>query len=233
MLVLYKKELNYYLNNPIGYIVIIIFSVFANFLFVKDIFLIGSASMRPLFTLLPWLFLIFIPALAMRIFAEEKRSNTIEVLLTLPISEAEIVLAKFFALLSLVILSLILMLALPISLGLFTKVYYPEIIIGFFGEILFAASVIGLSLFFSNKTKNQIIAFLTSTILTFFILVLSTEFLSTVLPKFIQDFLSYFTPLYHLQNFIKGVLDFRSVFYFVSLIFVLLFLTIVDLEKRD
>src|SRR4030065_469479 len=76
---LYKKELNYYLNNPIGYIVLVLFAVFANFLFVKDIFIVGSASMRPFFNFLPWLFLIFVPALTMRIISEEKRVNTIDV----------------------------------------------------------------------------------------------------------------------------------------------------------
>src|SRR3989344_9699856 len=91
---LYKKELNYYLNNPIGYIVVVLFAVFANFLFVKDIFVIGSVSLRPFFSFLPWLFLVFVPALTMRVLSEEKRINTIEVLLTLPISELQIVLAK-------------------------------------------------------------------------------------------------------------------------------------------
>ena len=92
---LYKKELNYYLNNPIGYIVVVLFAVFANFLFVKDIFVIGSASMRPFFSILPWLFLVFIPALSMRTLSEEKRVNSIEILLTLPVSETQVVLAKF------------------------------------------------------------------------------------------------------------------------------------------
>src|SRR5438045_3150828 len=95
---LYKKELNFYLNNPIGYITIVLFAAIANFLFVKDIFLAGSASMRPFFDLVPWLLLIFIPALAMRSFSEERKSNTLELLLTLPVSETQIVLAKFFAL---------------------------------------------------------------------------------------------------------------------------------------
>jgi len=131
MKTLYKKELNYYLNNPIGYIILVLFGVFANFLFVKDIFVVGSASMKPFFSFLPWLLLVFIPALTMRIFAEEKRTNTIEVLLTLPVSETQIVLAKFFTLVTVTGLGLILTFGLPLTLSILTKVYYPEILIGY------------------------------------------------------------------------------------------------------
>jgi ABC-2 type transport system permease protein len=233
MFTLYKKEINYYLNNPIGYIAVILFAVFANFLFVKDIFVTGTASVRPLFNLFPWLFLIFIPALSMGALAEEKRQNTIEVLLTLPLSETQIVLAKFLALLTITAIALLLTLGFPVSLLFMTKIYLPEIIIGYFGQLLFAGSIIALSLFFSNLTKNQIVAFLTSALTTFILVVLSTDFLATILPRFLQDFLSYYTPVYHLQNFIKGVVDFRSLFYFVSLMIIFLFLTIIDLEKRN
>src|SRR4030042_2761353 len=132
---LYKKEINYYLNNPLGYIVVILFAVFANFLFVKDLFLVGSASMRSFFAILPWLLMIFIPALTMRILAEEKRTNTIEVLLTLPISETQIILAKFFALTTIVSLAFVLTIGLPVSLGFLTKMYLPEIFIGYLGSI--------------------------------------------------------------------------------------------------
>ena len=75
MKALYKKEIQFYLNNPIGYIVIMLFAVFANFLFVKDIFIVGSASLRPFFDILPWLMMVFVPALTMRSLAEEKKNN--------------------------------------------------------------------------------------------------------------------------------------------------------------
>ncbi|MBI2641549.1 ABC transporter permease subunit [Candidatus Roizmanbacteria bacterium] len=232
MFTLYKKELNYYLNNPIGYIVLALFAVFANFLFVKDIFVTGSASMRPFFGLIPWLFLVFVPALSMRILSEEKRTNTIERLLTLPISESEVVLAKFLSLLSLVAIALFLTFGLPISLSFLTKLYFPEILVGYIGTLFLASHYISLSIFFSSQTKNQVVAYLISAVLLFLLLVLSTDFSASVLPRFAQDFLSYFSPLYHLQNFVKGVIDFRSIIYFVSFTILFLFLTIIDLEKR-
>ncbi len=229
---LYKKELNYYLNNPIGYIIVILFAISANFLFAKDLFLVGSASMRNFFAMLPWLLMIFVPALTMRTLAEEKRTNTIEVLLTLPVSETQIVLAKFFALVTIVFLAFVLTLGLPISLGFLTKMYLPEIFVGYFGSLLLASSFIGLSIFFSGQTNNQVIAFLFSFLTIFVLLVLATDFTASVLPKVIQDFLSYFSPSYHLQNFIKGIIDLRSLVYFLSMNIVFLLITIIDLEKR-
>lgn len=230
---IFKKELNYYLNNPIGYIVIVLFAIFANFLFLKDIFLVGSASMKPFFNFVPWLFLIFIPALSMRVLADEKKSNTIETLLTLPISEAEIIVAKFLALTILIIISLLLTFGLSLSLSFLTKIYYPEIIVGYLGVLLMSLSFISLSMFFSNQTKNQIVAFLLSIIAIFLLLVLASDFSANVLPRFIQDNLFVLTPFYHLQNFIKGVIDLRSVLYFISFTILFLFLTVIDLEKRS
>lgn len=233
MFTLYKKEFNHYLHNPIGYIVVILFALFANFLFIKDIFSVGSASMRPFYALLPWLFLVFVPALTMRVFSEEKRTNTIEVLLTLPVSESQIVLAKLGALCTMVFIGLILTFGLPVSLSFLTKLYLPEIIVGYLGSFLMATLYIAISMFFSVNTKNQIISFLFSVITIFLLTVMGTDFLANVLPKFILDLINYFTPTYHFQNFIKGIVDLRSSIYFVSGILVFLLLTIISLEKRD
>lgn len=230
---LYKKELRYYLNNPVGYGVVSLFAVFANFLFVKDIFIVGSASMKPFFGLLPWILLIFVPALTMRSISEERRTNTIELLLTLPVSESQIVLSKFLALCTLMAIALVLTMGLPISLLVLTKIYIPEIIVAYIGSLLLAAAYIGISLFFSSQTKNQVIAFLASVIALFMLSVLGTDFMATVFPKTILDFLIYFIPQYHFANFVKGIIDIRSLFYFLSLLAITLFLTIVSLEKRD
>lgn len=243
MMNLYKKELGYYLNNPIGYIIIVLFAAVANFLYVKDIFLVGSASMKPFFAYLPWIFMIFIPALTMRIISEEKRTNTIELLLSLPVSETQIILAKFLALLTLVLIGLLLTLFLPISLYVLkgaedfgaTNLYamlLPEIISGYIGSLFLAGLYIAISMFFSSQTKNQVVAFLISVLVIFFLTVISTDFVGTLLPGFIQDSLIYFTPQYHLQNFIKGVLDLRSFVYFAGGIIIFLLFTIIDLEKR-
>lgn len=230
---LYKKELSYYLNNPIGYIMLVLFAAFANFFFVKDLFAIGSASMQSFFSVTAWFMVIFVPAFSMRIIAEEKRSNTMEILLTLPISETQIVTAKFLSMLTLLAIGLLLTVSLPISLSFISGLYLPEIIIGYFGMIFLGGAFIAISMFASSLTKNQVVAFLTSAIVLFLTLVIGSDFMASVFPKFILDFLNYFSPLYHLDNFTKGLLDIRSIFYFASLTAIFIFLTITNLEKRE
>ncbi|MGB9883023.1 MAG: ABC transporter permease [Microgenomates group bacterium] len=230
---LLKKELDFYLNNPLGYIVIVLFSVFINFFFVKDVFVSSIVSVRPLFNYLPWFLLIFIPVVSMRIFAEEKRLNTIEVLLTLPINEKTIVLAKFFALLILYFISLLLTFGLVIFLFFFSKLSLVEVAVGYLGELLFGAALISLSTFISNKTKNQLVAFFISVLANFFLIVLASDFMASVLPRIVIDNLIYFSPVYHLENFIKGIIDLKSLVYFLSFISLFLFLTINDLKKRQ
>jgi len=230
---LYKKELNYYLNNPLGYIVVILFAVFTNFFYIKDIFTVGQVSMKSFLGILPWLLLVFVPAVTMRIFAEEKKNNTLETLLSLSISESQIVVAKFLALLTIMGIALALTLALPVILIFTSGLFFPEVLIGYIGVFAMGAFFIALSMFFSAQTKNQVIALLLSVIVIFFLLIINSDFNAAVLPKELQDQLSYFSPVYHLQNFIKGILDFRSLFYFLSGTALFLFLTGIDLEKRD
>lgn len=193
--------------------------------------------MRSFFETLPWLLMIFIPALAMRSFADEKKNNTIDILLSLPISELQIVLAKFFAVLTIAAIGLGLTLALPISLYVLThqfgsNVYIPEILVGYLGVILLSGVFVSVSIFYSIQTKNQVIAFLLSVVTLFFLIVFSGDFVSGIVPRIAQEFLSYLSPVTHLSGFIKGVIDLRSIYYFISFTVIFIFLTIVDLEKR-
>ena len=234
---LFKKELQFYLNNPLGYIAIILFAVFANFLFVKDIFTVGVASMRQFFDMIPWLLMIFIPAITMRMFADEKKNGTIDILLSLPISEFQIVLAKFFAVIVVIAIGLGLTLGLPISLYALTRefgsnLYIPEILVGYLGVILMSCVFAAISLFYSTQTKNQVIAFLFSAITLFFLVVFSSDFVAGFIPPVAQEFLNYLSPATHLRSFTKGVIDLRSLYYFLSFTVIFVFLTVVDLEKR-
>ncbi len=234
---LIRKELAFYLNNPLGYIVITLFAVFANFMYVKDIFVNGSASMRPFFDVLPWLLMIFVPALTMRMIAEEKRTNTLEVLLSLPISEAQIIGAKFVASVILTGIGLLLTVGLPLSLLVLTgevgsSIYLPEILVGYLGVMLMVCGYVALSLFYSGLTSNQIVAFLASVVTIFFLIIFSTDFASGSIPTALQGVFNYLSPATQLAGFVKGIIDFRAVLYFISFSLLFLFLTIVDIEKR-
>ncbi len=230
---IFIKELKQALNNYLGYIIVFLFSLFANFLFIKDIFVSYSFSFKGFFLVIPWLFLIFIPALTMRSFSEEKRLNTIEVLLTLPVSEIQIILGKFFSHLVILKIALVLTMFFPVASIFLAKTYLPEIIVGYLGLIFLAGFFVSIGLYFSNLTKNQVVAFLSTILVTFSLVVISTDFFANLLPRFLINQLIYFSPLYHFENFSKGVIDLRSVFYFISATTVFLFLTIIDLEKKQ
>lgn len=237
MKALIRKELGHFFNNPFGFIVLVVFALFANFLFVKDVFVVGTISMRQFFVMVPWIGMIFIPALAMRSLADERKSNTIEVLRTLPLSELHIVLAKAVVLIIVSAIGLCLTMGLPISLSLIastagSSLYLPEIVIGYAGLLLYFALGISITVFFSSMTSNQVVAFLLGSVVLFILNLLGTDFMATVLPKIIQDALVFVSPLNHLDTFVKGTIDFRAVFYFFSVPFVFLLLTVLDLEKR-
>ncbi|MFO0703628.1 MAG: ABC transporter permease subunit [Patescibacteria group bacterium] len=232
-----KKEINQLLNNPYGYIILILFAVFANFIFVKDLFVIGTVSMKQFFQMMPWILMIFMPALSMRLMSEEKRLNTIEVLRTLPLTESQIVVGKFVALIIATLIGLALTLGLPISLNSIASatgsLYLPEVFIGYIGVLFYAAMAGAISLFFSGMTSNQVVSFLLSAITMFLLNMIGGEFLGTVLPKAVQDVMLVLSPLNQLIAFTNGVLDIRSIFYFISVTSVFVFLSVVDLEKRS
>lgn len=232
MKALYKKELMQLLNSPVGYSVPIVFALFLGYLFMKDVFIVGSASLKPFFSVAPWLLFLLIPALSMRSIGEEKRSNTIEVLMTLPLSESTIVLAKLLSLFTITALTLGLTLSIPLVLGFISSLYAPEIIVGYIGLLLLSLLYLSFSLFISSRVSNQISSFSLSVIILFLMTTLSSDFLANILPKVMQDVLIFGSPILHLDNFIKGVVDFRSLSYFIVLIAVFFKLTVTELKKR-
>lgn len=232
MKALYKKELMQFLNSPVGYTVPVVFALFLGYLFTKDVFIIGTASMKSFFSVAPWLLFILIPALSMRSISEEKKTNTIEVLLTLPLSEEKIVRAKFASIFTVLAITLALTLSIPLVLGFLAKLYLPEILVGYVGLLLLSLSYLSFSLYVSSKVTNQIASFSLSAITLFLITTLSSDFLANLLPKTAQDFLLLVSPILHLDNFAKGVLDFRSLFYFVVFTLIFYQLTVKELQKR-
>lgn len=228
-----KKELNFYFNTVNGYIPVALFAIFANFLFVKDLFAVGTVSFSNFFSFLPWILLIFIPALAMRIFSEEKRRNTLEVLLSLPLEEKTIVLGKFFALSLILLISIFLTFPAVFVIAFITKAYLPEIFVGYFGVILLSLAFLSFCFYVSSKTDSQIVAFLASVLILFFLLVFSSDFVASYIPENLLRPVNFLFPLINYEGFGKGLISLSSVFYFISFLFLFLFLTVLELEKRE
>lgn len=230
---IYKKELGHFFNNPLGFIVIVLFALFSNFLFIKDIFTVGSASLRPFFITTAWLMTLFIPALTMRSFAEEKRTNTLETLLSLPVREWDIVYGKRLAIMTVATIALTLTLGLPIALSFIANLYFPEILIGYIGLVLMIAAFSAISMFFSLKTNNQIVAFFISAIVLFILVSFSSDFVASFIPRSIVDPLVFLLPTTHLDSFIKGILDLRSIVYFLLLSGLFTYIAASELEERQ
>ncbi len=232
MKTLYKKEMLQYLYSPTGLIVIVVFALMANFIFVKDIFAQQSASMRPFFIFTAWLFSVLVPALCMRSFAGEKQNNTIETLLTIPLHERQIVLAKFFSVLTMVALSLLLTMGLPLSLSSIAGLWIPEVLVGYIGLLLIAGLYTSISLIVSLKSESQVVAFFVAAVILFLISSFSSDFVSSFIPRVVADFLSSFAPFSYLDVLIKGVIDIRSLVYFGTTVPFFLFISTKELQKR-
>ena len=231
--IIFRKETSFFLNTLTGYIVVFIFSALVNFFFVKDLFAVGSFQMSSFFSIIPWIFVFFIPALTMRLLAEEKKQNTIEVLLSLPLKESDVVLGKFFSAVFLVLVGLLLTLPVPAFLAWRAGVYLPEVFSGYLGVVLLAAGFIGVSLYISSLTDSYVVSFLSSSLVLLFLLLFQSTLVSGVISEDFLRPLSFILPLSHYLDFTKGLIEIDSVFYFLSMAGLFLFLTIINLEKRE
>ena len=221
-----------YFNSPIAYIFIGVFLVVGNWMFFKSFFLIGQISMRGYFDLLPWIFLFLSPALTMRLWAEEKKSGTIEFLLTLPVTDWQVVWAKFLGALSFMFIALLLSISLPISLALLGNLELGPVIGSYLGSLLLGGSYLALGLFISSLTKNQIIAFFLGLVACFVFFIIGTEFVLIGVPKFIVPFFKFLGLGSHFYNIAKGVIDSKDIIYYGSFIFLFLWLNARVIESR-
>lgn len=230
--ILFKKELLSYFNSPIAYIFIAVFLIVGNWLFFKSFFLYGQNIMRSYFDLLPWIFLFLAPALTMRLWAEEKKSGTIEFLLTLPITNWQVVLAKFFSALFFLFITIILSISIPVTLSNLGNVDYGPIVGGYFGALLLGGAYLSLGMFISSMTKNQIIAFIVGLASCFIAYVIGADFVLVSAPQFLAPFMKFLGLGSHFYNISKGIIDSKDIIYYISFIFMFLFLNTKVIEGR-
>lgn len=235
------KEISEFFNSIIGYIVVVVF-LLINSMFIWifhtdfNILDVGYAGLDSLFILAPWIFLFLIPAVCMRLFAEEKRSGTSEWLLTKPISELEIVIAKYIAALILSAIALLPTLIYLISLLVLAdppgNLDLGGIAGSYFGLFLLAAVYASIGLFASSLTRNQIISFFISVILCYFFYLGFSQLASLSTSGSIQDFIIALGINDHYTSMSRGVIDSRDILYFYSVITLFVFFTKLSLESR-
>ncbi|MEI6127759.1 MAG: ABC transporter permease subunit [Pseudomonadota bacterium] len=232
ILTIFWKEFKAYFSSPVAYIFIISFLVVTNWLFFRSFFLTNQASLRPLFSLMPWVFLFLAPAITMRSWAEEKKLGTIEILMTLPVREYEIVVAKFLS--SFIFLALALGLTFPLALTVML-LGAPDpgpIWGGYVGAGLLGGAYLAIGLFASSITENQIISFIVAIVICFAFLIVGENFVLYSVPSALGPLFSYLGLGSHFQSIGRGVLDSRDMVYYMSMIGFFLFINHMSIEGR-
>lgn len=230
ILTIFRKELRSYFNSPVAYIVLIVFLIITGWFFTSSLFLGGVVTMRNVFDIIPFIFLFFIPAISMRTFSEEKKSGTIELLLTKPITDTDIVIGKFLAALTLTAIALAFTLIYVISLTFLGKIDTASIIGSYIGLLLMSGIYIGIGIFASSLTENQVVAFIISFLIVFALFLLNKVLV--FLPTSLASVLEYISIDYHFGNIARGVIDSRNIVYYLSGITIFILLTKASLEKR-
>ena len=228
----FKKEFRSYFNSPIAYIFITAFLVFSGWLFFRGFFLIGQATMRPFFSILPWEFLFFVPAVTMRLWAEEKKMGTMELLMTLPLKDGEIVIGKFLAAFLFLAITVLLTFTFPLTLYYLGKPDIGPILGGYIGALLMGAAYLSIGLFISSLTENQIVAFILSVFACFGLFIIGEPIVLTALPGWLAGFFSFLGLVAHFQSIGRGVIDSRDIIYYLSVIIFFLFLNTRFVESR-
>ncbi len=232
ILTIFQKEFKSYFNSPIAYIFIITFILFSSWLFFRTFFLVDQAHLRPLFSIFPWLFLILAPSITMRAWAEEKKMGTIEVLMTLPLKDYEVVLGKFLASFFFMITTVVLTFPLAITVYSLGNPDTGSIIGGYMGAILMGGAYLSIGLFCSSLTKNQIVAFIISTVTCFILLIIGEDIVLMSAPDTFAPLFSYLGLGTHFESISRGVIDSRDLVYYFSTIGFFLFLNTLALESR-
>ncbi len=224
------RQFRSYFNGPVAYIVICIVLLTLGFFFWNTFFLYGRASAREMFRWLSLIFVFALPALTMGLLAEEKRTGTIELLITMPVTEAQVILGKFIGVLGLYAVILVLTLAYPISVSTLGNLDWGPVWSGYLGLFLQGSAVLAIGLMASSWTDNQLIALFVALTLSVFFWVLD-KFLA-LLPNNAASALEWVSFDYHFQSMARGVIDLRDVLFFFSVTIFALSLAFRALESR-
>jgi ABC-2 type transport system permease protein len=231
-----KREFRSYFSSPIAYVILGLFLVacgIVTFFLFGGIFIEGAASMRRFFMAAPFIFMFLCPAVAMRLIAEERKTRSIESLLTLPVKDYEVILGKFLGALGLIAVGLAFTLAFPLSVSTIVaeghSFDWGPVIGGYLGLLLLGASFLAIGMFTSALTQDQVVSFLLGVALcAAFVFV---DWVSFVAPSWTAAFFNYLSADVHFDSIARGVLDSRDIVYFLSLAGVFLVLCTKTLSR--
>ncbi len=230
MIHIFKKEFKGYFVSPIAYIVISIFLILTGWFFFSTFFLYNQAELRNFFSLLPVIYAFIVPAVTMRLFSEEFNTGSYELLLTMPVSIADIIAGKFLAASVFVTIMMLPTLSYGVFISFLGELDWGPVIGGYAGAILLGASFSSIGLFASSLTRNQIIAFIIGMSICF-TLTLFDKMLF-FLPESALSVFQFLGADFHFQNISRGILDSRDILYFLSVCFVMLYSTNLVIQEK-
>ncbi|MEX0692797.1 MAG: Gldg family protein [Gemmatimonadales bacterium] len=212
-----RREWRSLFDHPTGYILLIVFVAVNNFLFFRQAYLLGAASLRPMMDLLPWMFLFLVPAVTMRALADDARTGTIEVVLAQPVTELEFLLGKYLGVLLFLWSALAATLVIPLGLSFGADLHTGVIVAQYVGAALLAAGLAGVGMWTSSLTRNQVTAFIVGVAVMFVLILVGLDPLLVGLPPALSLFAARLGVLSHFSDIGRGVISLRDVLYFVSL----------------
>jgi ABC-2 type transport system permease protein len=233
-----KRELGAYFGTPLAYVFVVIFVALtgAFAFFIGNFFERGQADLQPFFNYHPWLYLLLVPAIAMRLWAEERKSGTIELLMTLPISTSEAIVGKFLAAWIFIGVALALTFPMWITVNILGKPDNGVIFASYIGSFLMAGAFLAIGSCVSALTKNQVIAFIVAATICFLMVMSGLElvlgFFRGWAPSFIVDAIASMSFLNHFELISRGVITLPSLFFYFSIIALFLFANVIVVEQR-
>jgi len=241
MLTIFRREFAAYFSTPLAYVFIVIFLIMSGALsfYMGGFYERDQADLAPFFGFHPWLYLFLVPALSMRLWAEERGSGSIELLLTLPVTLWQAVAGKFLAAWAFTGVALALTFPMWITVNYLGQPDNGVVVAGYLGSLLMAGGFLAIGSFLSACTRNQVIAFILTVVVCFLFLVAGSPLVldaaGAIAPQAIVDTVATFSFLTHFEDLSKGVIDVRDLVYFVALIGFWLFACVIvlDLKKAD
>ena len=235
---IFKRELRAYFSTPVAYVVIVIFLFLTGIFtfYIGNFFETNQADLSPFFSFHPWLYLFLIPAISMRLWSEERKTGTIELLMTLPVTLWEAVIGKYLAAWCFTAIALALTFPIWITVNYLGDPDNTVIFVSYIGSLLMAGGFLAIGSCISALTKNQVIAFVISVVICFLFILsgfpLVLDFFSGWAPQPILDAISSFSFLSHFNSIMKGVIDIRDIIFFASLIGLWLYLNTLAIESN-
>ena len=231
MFAIFKRELKAYFTSPLGYVFLAIFYAFSGLFFYIFSLSVGSTDISSVFLMMFMVLMVFVPLLTMRLLSEDKKQKTDQLILTAPVSLLSIVMGKFLAAYAIFAIGVAVMPVYGFVMSTFATVSWLPIWGNTVGLLLLGGIFVSIGLFISSRTENQMIAAIGGFFINLMILLMNT--LKSALPNgFLQDVLSSISVYSRYSEITSGIFSLSSLIFFVSVIFIFLFLTVRVLEKR-